>query len=238
MKSDCVIEVRDAIKMLTFVSDADLILTDPPYAISMPGGNRFPVGPNSCEHLDMPTDFGEWDHVEIDVSELARYMYNALRKGGSAVVFYDIWKFNKLADAMRDAGFVQLRFLEWVKTNPVPINSKATYLSNGREVAVSAVKGGKSTFNSQYDLGLYKCPIPQNPRLHPTQKPVELFKTIIAKHSDKGDLVIDPYLGSGTTAEAALALGRRFQGCDISEEFVSVAKSRIEGLTMPLLDVL
>ena len=86
--------------------------------------------------------------------------------------------------------FKQLRFIEWIKTNPVPVNSKINYLTNSREVAISAVKGGKPTFHSEYDNGIYREAIYQGKkkkigsktykeRCHPTQKSLNLFESLI-----------------------------------------------------------
>lgn len=64
-------------------------------------------------------------------------------------------------------------------------------------------------------------------RFHPTQKPVALLEEIIQKHSDKGDMVLDCFAGSGSTAVAALQQGRNFEGCEISEEFYEKAMKRL-----------
>ena len=205
----------------------DLALTDPPYAISRKTGFKN-VGENGVERFAISMDFGKWDHAEIDVPALATGLHNALRKGGTAIVFYDLWKLTPLADAMRAAGFNQLRLVEWMKTNPVPLNSSRNYLTNSREVAIAAVKGGKPTFNSKYDNGVYEHPIPSGKRHHPTQKPLALFERLIEKHSNPGDLVIDPFLGSGTTALAAKNTGRGFAGCDRSAKYVGVTKRRLK----------
>ena len=182
----------------------DLLLTDPPYHISKKTGFAC-VGPKSVERFAVSMDFGEWDHAPIDLNILAKSAYSALRRGGTAIVFYDIWKLTTLSDALTKAGFVQLRLIEWIKENPVPLNSKCNYLSNCREIAVLAVKNGKPTFDSKYDDGMYWHPIPNNGmRYHPTQKSLPLFNELVLKHSRLGDLVIDPFVGSGTTAIAAL----------------------------------
>lgn len=176
---------------------ADLMLTDPPYAISRRTGFHS-VGPKGIERFAVSMDFGEWDAAPIDLNALCGLAWRALRKGGTAIVFYDLWKLSHLAEAMTAAGFKQLRLIEWLKTNPVPLNSKVNYLTNSREIAVSGVKGGKPTFNGEYDNGLYRHPIPNNgKRWHPTQKPVELFAELVRKHSHPGDLIIDPFLGGG-----------------------------------------
>ena len=165
-------------------------------------------------------DFGKWDHKTISVGMLAAKAHRVLRRGGTIIVWYDLWKLSALADALAQAKFSMLRLIVWNKTNPVPLNSKVLYLTNPREIAVCAVKGGKPTFNGEYDPGRYDdirleeweydLPIPRNKgkRIHPTQKPLDLFQRLVSKHSNPGDIVIDPFLGSGTTAVAARRTGR------------------------------
>ena len=214
----------------------DLVLTDPPYAISRETG--FANGNVKIERFAVSMDFGDWDYNEIDLGALAEGAYNALRKGGTAIIWYDLWKITKLRDAMKSAGFNMLRAIIWQKTNPVPLNSKKTYLSNSREIAIVGVKGGNPTFNSEYDNGIYRnndddiiyeAPIPRHNgnRIHPTQKSLNVSMDIIAKHSNDNDLIVDPFCGSGTTAIAALKQGRRFAGCDIDYNYVNKAQKRI-----------
>ena len=206
----------------------DLILTDPPYTISKDTGFAS-IGKNSVERFAVSMDFGEWDKEQINLDDLTRLSYDALRKGGTIIVFYDLWKITNLAEAMTNAGFKQLRLIEWKKTNPVPLNSKNNYLTNSREIALLAVKGGKPTFHSEYDTGTYHHPIPNNgKRYHPTQKPLLLMEELITIHSNPNDLVVDPFVGSGTTAVAAKLHNRKFAGCDIDENYVSIARRRVE----------
>ena len=227
--NDCTISTCDFEAFLSGLpkESVDLILTDPPYAISRNTGFQH-IGKNSVERFAVSMEFGEWDQQEINLTTLAHSAFGALRKGGTAIVFYDLWKITKLAEALSRAGFVQLRLIEWMKSNPVPLNSKINYLTNAREVAVLAVKGGKPTFNSVYDNGVYNFPIPRGKRLHPTQKPLRLFKELVQKHSLEGDLVVDPFLGSGTSAVAACESSRRFKGCDVSSEYASIAQKRVQ----------
>ena len=230
---ECLIKKCDFVRFLKSLppNSVDLLLTDPPYNISKKTGFAH-IGPKSVERFAVSMDFGDWDHVEINLDHLTKHAFQALRRGGTAIVFYDMWKLTILSDALTNAGFVQLRLIEWVKTNPVPLNSKRNYLTNSREIAVLAVKGGKPTFNSEYDNGQYRYPIPNNgKRHHPTQKPLPLFGELVIKHSKPGDLIVDPFVGSGTTAIAAVTQGRRFAGCDLDGEYINIAKQRVKDAT-------
>ena len=64
--------------------------------------------------------------------------------------------------------------------------------------------------------------------MHPTQKPTLLFEDLVRKHSNTGDLVVDPFLGSGTTGVAAVRNSRRFAGCDLNTNYVKIARERIK----------
>ena len=228
----CTIETTDFQDFLrkTPTGSVDLMLTDPPYAISRKTGFQS-VGKRGVERFAVSMDFGAWDQDEIDLRALCDESYRVLRKGGTAIVFYDLWKISHLAEAMIEAGYKQLRLIEWQKTNPVPLNSKRNYLTNSREVAVLGVKVGKPIFNGEYDAGVYSYPIPNNgKRFHPTQKPLELFRDLVKKHSEEGARVIDPFIGSGTTALATLGLGRRFKGCDKDEHYAQIARERVHAL--------
>ncbi len=230
LKTPCSIETADFRDFLGRLdsSSVDLMLTDPPYTISRKTGFQ-QLGAKSVERFAVSMDFGEWDHGVIDLQALCEGGYRILRNGGTMIVFYDLWKITPLAQAMTDAGFKQLRFIEWLKTNPVPLNSKRNYLTNSREIAVLGVKKGSPTFHGEYDNGIYRHAIPNNgSRYHPTQKPLKLMCELIDKHSDPGDMVVDPFLGSGTTALAADQLGRRFAGCDIDARYTDIAKERTE----------
>ena len=214
--------------MLSFPEGSvDLILTDPPYTISKKTGFASVV--NGVKRFAVSMDFGAWDHAQIDLTDMAQVFYRALRQSGTAIVWYDLWKIGELKEAMEKAGFKMLRQIIWQKTNPVPLNMKSTYLSNSREMAVAGVKGGKPTFNSEYDPGVYELPIPRHNghRQHPTQKPEPIFSELVRKHSNPGDLVVDPFLGSGTTAMAAIKNARSFAGCDIDDRYVEISRARL-----------
>jgi DNA modification methylase len=225
-----------ALELLKQIGDnsIDLVLTDPPYIISRKTGFKA-CGPGGVERLRISMNFGKWDnlpmmeHTKLMKAVINEY-YRVLKKSGTCIIWYDLFKIGILKDWMEAAGLKQVRFIEWIKTNPVPINSKINYLTNGREAALSSVKSGKPVFNSVYDNGVYSAPIHRDggKRLHPTQKPLGITRDLILKHSLEGGLVLDTFCGSGTTLIAALETGRNFLGCEIDEDYYDSGVKRIE----------
>lgn len=210
----------------------DLVLIDPPYEVSRDTG--FTKGKETGRDVDrfrVSMDFGEWDNGFTGLDIVVKECYRVLKDSGTMICFYDLWKITTLKEYFESAGFKQLRFIEWLKTNPVPINSKLNYLTNAREIAVLGVKKGKPTFHSEYDNGIYEYPICHDKgRFHPTQKPVDLMEALIKKHSNEGDLVLDCFAGSASTAVAAIKCGRKFIGCELSKEYYEKSMARLEEL--------
>lgn len=173
------------------------------------------------------TDYGDWDK-EFTIEKLDTFIneyYKKLRKGGTLIMFFDIWKITILKELFEKHKFKQIRFIEWIKTNPQPLNSKINYLTNCREIALLGVKGGKPTFNSSYDNGIYMFPLQGGKnRFHPTQKSLSLFEELIKKHSNENDIIMDTFLGSGTTAFACKNTNRNFKGCEVSKEYYNKIK--------------
>jgi len=168
------------------------------------------------------TDYGNWDS-DFTITNLEKFIceyYNKLKKGGTLIMFFDLWKITDLKNLLEKYKFKQIRFIEWIKTNPQPRNSKVNYLTNCREIALIGVKEGNPTFNSSYDNGIYMFPLQGGKnRFHPTQKSLSLFETLIKKHSNENDTVLDTFLGSGTTAIACKNTKRQFKGCEILKEY-------------------
>jgi DNA modification methylase len=169
------------------------------------------------------TQYGEWDNnftMELLEKFIEEY-YKKLRRGGTLIIWFDLWKITTLKDILEKYKFKQIRMIEWIKTNPLPINSKTNYLTNAREIALLAVKEGNPTFNSTYDKGIYEYPMAAGKnKFHPTQKNLQLFEDLIEKHSNENDLVLDTFLGGGTTAIACKNKKRNFKGCEINKEYI------------------
>ena len=168
------------------------------------------------------TNYGDWDSefTMKDLKVFIDHYFRVLKNGGTMIMFFDLWKITDLKEMMEDAGFKQIRFIEWIKTNPQPLNSSTNYLTNCREIALVGIKKSKPTFHSKYDNAIYEFPLQGGKnRFHPTQKSLRLFEELIKKHSNEGDIVLDTFLGSGTTAVAAKNMNRNYMGCEISKEY-------------------
>ena len=164
--------------------EVDLVLTDPPYIISHETG--FKSVKEGVQRFAVETEFGDWDRPEnfsmSDLEASVKEYYRVLRDGGTAIIFCDLWKVSYIKEMMERHKFKQIRFIDWVKTNPVPLNSKRNYLTNSREVAILGVKKSKPTFNSEYDSGLYRYPICHDRgRFHSTQKPLAFMEELVKK---------------------------------------------------------
>jgi len=168
------------------------------------------------------TDYGEWD-TEFTMEKLEEFIieyYKKLKNGGTLIIFFDLWKISYLKELMEKHKFKQIRYIEWIKTNPQPLNSSTNYLTNCREIALLGIKDSKPTFNSKYDNGIYMYPLQGGKnRFHPTQKSLSLFEELIKKHSNENDIVLDTFLGSGTTANACKNTKRHFKGCELAPEY-------------------
>ena len=184
--------------------------------------NYLKYGTHLGKKYTTKTDYGEWDK-NFTINNLENFIekfYKKLKKGGTLIIWFDLWKIETLKNIMEKHKFKQLRFIEWIKTNPQPRNSKVNYLTNSREIALLGVKGGSPTFNSSYDNGIYNYPKPaEKSRIHPTQKSLPLFEELIKKHSNEGDMVLDTFLGGGTTMLACKNTNRNFTGCEVNKEY-------------------
>jgi len=214
------------------INSIDLIITDPPYLISRDSNFKQISDSTSKEMVtkyNISIDFGDWDKVELDFNYLFKEWFRILKKGGTLIVFYDIWKSNEIKESANMVGFKQPRVCAWTKTNPVPINSKTNYLSNATEYFFTFVKGGKPTFNSEYDNGFYKFPICHGKERfqHPTQKPISLISQLIEKHSNIGDLILDNFAGTGTVGEACVKLDRKYILIEKEEIYFNMIENRL-----------
>ena len=215
----------------------DLILTDAPYQISR--DSNFSKNNKDKEleikYSNLSNDVGKWDKDAIDWIFYLQEFHRVLKRGGKVVMFYDIWKMGMIKNIAEESKFSQPRIGIWKKNNPVPVNSKNNYLSNSKEYFISLTRHGwkgrsrsESTFNSEYDSAIYEYATIAGDEVlgHPTQKPIALIEDLIETHSNEHDIILDPFIGSGTTAVACLNTDRNFIGIENNPEYIEICKKR------------
>lgn len=215
----------DVIKCLPDES-IDMILTDIPYNVSR--DNNFKTMKDRDGRNGI--DFGEWDKGfdEKSLKELER----VLKKGGSLFMFHAFEQYETVRNVL--SGLEPKDKIIWQKSNPMPRNRERRWISD-IEIASWFVKSGdKWTFNRQdekYEKSVMIYPAESGggfKRYHPTQKNLKLIEYIMKIHSNEGDTVLDPFMGGGTTAIAALNTKRNYIGIEIDSNYVDISNKRIE----------
>ena len=218
---DC-LEVMD--KLIEQGTKVDLILTDPPYNIAKK---------NNFESMGRKgIDFGEWDKG-FDQFEWLKRIPKILSKNGSVVIFNDWKNVGEIAKYCEKLGLVIKDMLRWEKTNPMPRNRDRRYITDFEVAIWLTNKNAKWTFNRQDEK--YQRPKFINSLVsgrekteHTTQKPIKLMQDLIVIHSNEDDLVLDCFLGSGTTGVACKNTNRKFIGVELDKEYFEMAKKRVE----------
>jgi len=230
----------------------DLIFADPPYNLSgnglkwegnKTGGDWFMVN----EHWDRMTPP---EYVQF-TREWIGSCHRVLKDGGSIYISCTYHNLSEVMFAIKQLHFKINNVIVWQKTNAMP-NMTRRVFTHSTEFIVWAVKGKRWIFNyselkqinpekqkngsSKQMRDVWSLPLVQGKErlrgingraLHPTQKPEEMLKRIIIASSKKGDLVLDPFLGSGTTVVMAQKLGRKWIGIEKEKKYVHIAEKRL-----------
>lgn len=195
----------------------DLILTDIPYDVV----NR---ASNGLRHLNKRRA----DVITFDLKDFLSECVRVCK--GSIYIFCGTEQVSFIRERLVASG-LSTRLIIWEKTNPSPMNGKNIWLS-GVELCVFGKFRG-ATFNEHCKNTVLRYPSGRS-KLHPTGKPLEMFEYLIKTSSSKGNIVLDPCLGSGTTAVAALRTGRQFIGFELSKSYFRKATKRISEYCMNL----
>ncbi len=226
----------------------DLIFADPPYNLQLNGELLRPnqtVVDAVRDEWDRFGSFGEYDEFTGRWLSGCRRI---LKRNGAIWVIGTYHNIFRIGRIMQDLGFWILNDVVWIKTNPMP-NFKGTRFTNAHETLILAVKnaGSKYTFHYKsmkaYNDGLqmrsdWEIPIcgrkerimSAGRKAHSTQKPLELLMRVLLSTSSPGDLVLDPFAGTGTTLIAAKQLGRRYIGIERNETYARIALKRLSSV--------
>ena len=235
----------DAFELMASIQDdsVDCVWTDPPYFLSNDG--------ITCVAGKMvKVNKGEWDRSnglegdhEFNLAWLAE-CHRILKPAGTIWVSGTVHVYLSVGMAMLQLGYRILNDIIWQKPNPPPNLGCRCFTHSTETVlwATKAERGSKHKHTFNYDLmreenggrqmkTVWTMPPPSKDEKqhgkHPTQKPVSLIDRCIRASTNPGDIVFDPFAGSGTTGVAALALGRRFLGVELSEEYAALSLSRL-----------
>ena len=206
----------------------DLILTDPPYNIAQYSTGNINLPGRSA----LNNDLAEWDLIPIDPFDLLPDFNRIIKPDGNIFVFTSYNLIGKWHEAF-DSEFDTFQFFIWHKTNPAPKIFKNGFLNSCEMIACMWNKGHKWNFSNQRNMhNFFESPICMKPeRLsapkHPSQKPVRLLEHIVSIASNENDVVLDPFMGVGSTGVAALRNKRRFIGIEIEKSYFDAAEMRI-----------
>ena len=242
----------DSISLLQSLPDgcADLVFADPPYnlqlkqALTRPDQSKVDAVNDAWDQFD---DFAAYDaFTRAWLSEARRI----LKPTGTLWVIGSYHNIFRVGTAVQDLGFWILNDVIWRKTNPMP-NFRGTRFANAHETLIWAARDAQQTgytFNYRAMKALnddvqmrsdWLLPIctgherlkdETGRKLHPTQKPEALLHRVLLASTAPGDLVVDPFFGSGTTGAVAKYLGRDFIGMDADAGYVDAARQRIEAV--------
>lgn len=201
----------------------DAIITDPPYNISRKN-NFQTIGRNGINFGDWDWNFNQIDWLD-DINKI-------IKNGGSIIIFNDWKNLGLISKKLEEQGFDIKDILRWIKPNPMPRNTNRRYVTD-YEFAIWATKGEKWTFNKNVSKYYLKPEfifpiVPSSKRIHPTEKSESLIEEIIKIHTNEGDIIFDPFSGSGTISFIANKLNRYYIGCEIEKKYFLASKKRIK----------
>ncbi len=206
----------------------DAIITDPPYNISVK--NNFSTLKSAKRQ---GIDFGEWDKNFKLLEWIKRYA-PLVNPNGCMVIFCSYRSISYIADFLEENGFVVKDFIQWVKNNPMPRNINRRYVQDTEFALWAVKKKAKWVFNKPKNEKYLRPLILKSPVVgglekvkHPTQKSLALMEKIISIHTNPNDIVLDPFMGSGTTGLACKNLERNFIGIESEKEYFQIAKKRL-----------
>ena len=243
----------DCIEMMRSLPAAsiDMIFADPPYNLQLGGDLHRPDG----SQVDAVND--EWDKFD-SLATYDRFTHAWLaeakripKPGGNIWVIGSYHNIFRVGAALQDQGYWILNDIVWRKANPMP-NFKGTRFTNAHETLIWASMGEKARYTFNYramktlndELQMrsdWLIPIcggqerlkKGGTKVHPTQKPEALLYRILLACSNPGDVILDPFFGTGTTGAVAKRLGRHFIGIEREDDYIAAALERIE-MALPL----
>ncbi|GGE22510.1 modification methylase [Gemmobacter megaterium] len=241
LAGDCI----DVMRSLPEAS-VDLIFADPPYNLQLKGELHRPDNSRVDavdDHWDQFSSFAAYDKFTRDWLAAARRL---LKPNGAIWVIGSYHNIFRVGSALQDAGYWILNDVVWRKSNPMP-NFRGKRLTNAHETMIWASKSEAAKYTFNYDAlkalnegvqmrsdwvlpictGHERLKDANGDKAHPTQKPESLLHRVLVGSTNPGDVVLDPFFGTGTTGAVAKMLGRQFIGIEREDSYREAAAQRI-----------
>ena len=242
----------DCVETMKKIADCsvDVIFADPPYNLQLGDALKRP------DNSDVKGVYEEWDSFE-SIAEYDRYTKEwlaearrILKDDGTIWVIGSYHNIFRVGYILQDMGFWILNDIIWNKTNPMP-NFKGTRFTNAHETLIWATKNPKARYTFNYEAmkamnddvqmrSTWEIPLctgkerlkngETGEKLHPTQKPEALLYRVIMSSTNVGDVILDPFFGTGTTGAVAKRLGRNFIGIERDETYINGARERLAAI--------
>lgn len=234
---DCIDGMKQLLKQGITV---DCIITDPPYNISVEGKEIKRDKPNTktARKTSIKFDFGEWDKMdnaefEKFIDEFVSLACQLLKPGGAVLCWFTKEKISWLADLFNKNGIKTKTIITWHKTNPTPQFRITNYLSASEFCFYGIKEGGKYTFNFEKQNDMHNVIDYPNASIygeteHPTEKPLYIINKLVRTHTNEGDLILDCFMGSFTTAVSCHKLQRQFIGFEKDAKFYEMGSARLK----------
>ena len=240
LEGDCV----EAMGRLPAAS-VDCVFADPPYNLQLGGDLNRPDGSRVDAVDDAWNKFASFKTYDDFTRAWLTGAKRILKPNGSLWVIGSYHNIFRVGAILQDLGFWILNDIVWRKANPMP-NFKGTRFTNAHETLIWAATGEKARYTFNYrtmktlndelqmrsDWVLPICGGPERikrngTKAHPTQKPEALLYRVMLATTNKGDVVLDPFFGTGTTGAVAKRLGREWIGIEREQDYIAVAHERI-----------
>lgn len=230
-----VIYKQDCLTGLANIPDdsIDLIFTDPPYYQYRAGNLK-----GLKNHKDVVTEF-KFDGFESEehyldfMTKVIEQLYRVSKEGASGYMWCDDDYVSYLNRIIEKVGFKFRKVIHWHKTNPFPAISSRKMFANSMEICIHFSKGSPKTWNFKEVNEMHnfiETPICMGKErtAHETQKPLKVCTPFIEISSNEGDIILDPFMGSGTTAIASLLNDRKFIGFELEEKYCDIIQGRFD----------
>lgn len=240
----------DSIVEMAKLPDAsvDLIFADPPYNLQLGGDLHRPDGSEVSAVTDAWDRFDSFASYDAFTRAWMQEARRILKPDGALWVIGSYHNIFRVGTALQDLGFWVQNDIIWRKANPMP-NFRGTRFTNAHETLIwasrspssrprfnyRAMKAANEDIQMRSDWTIPVCSGAERVKVdgikaHPTQKPEALLYRILLSTTVEGDVVLDPFFGTGTTGAVARMLNRRFIGIDQESRYLEVAKARIEAV--------